>query len=362
MIIDIPDSLGEARPGLWLDAEQADDAGARLFNVAISRSQHHVVFFANVDYLDKKLPAQSILRGMLSYAQTVGRTIDVHDVLAYCPIVEDLSSYGRPIDLDPATLRTGLYNQQDFDKVCIPDLSAAERSILIFSGFVTPQRVRAYESILRTKIQKGVTVRCVARPPHNNGSIPFEDGSAALDALEAIGCSVDTRKDTHEKIVIIDGEILWFGSLNPLSHTSQTGEVMARMVSRELAQQMAAFVAIKPNKQTETYANLAMVKENPPCARCNGRTYYVAKARYGAYWRCEKQTCDWTESAASKMRSSKLDGSVAPACPKCGKDMVPRSGQYGSFFGCSSYPTCMETVTPKRSEGRKSSHFNSSTS
>jgi len=32
-----------------------------------------------------------------------------------------------------------------------------------------------------------------------------------------MGCIVDTRKDTHEKIVIVDGECLWFGSLNPLS-------------------------------------------------------------------------------------------------------------------------------------------------
>jgi hypothetical protein len=81
-----------------------------------------------------------------------------------------------------------------------------------------------------------------------------------------MGCIVDTRKYTHEKIVIVDGEILWFGSLNPLSHTSRTGEVMARLVSANLAQQMAAFVAIKPARATETYANLAMVKENPPCA------------------------------------------------------------------------------------------------
>jgi predicted nucleic acid-binding Zn-ribbon protein len=194
MVIDIPDGVGEPRPGRWLDAEQRDDDGARLFNVAISRSKHHLVFFANIDYLDHKLPARSLLRGMLSYAQTAGRTIDVRDVLSYYPIIDDLRRYGRPIDLDPDTLRTGLYNQHDFDKVCVPDLFAAKRSILIFSGFVTPQRVRAYEPILRAKIAEGVTVRCVARPPHDNGSIPYYDGRAALDALEAMGCVVDTRK------------------------------------------------------------------------------------------------------------------------------------------------------------------------
>jgi ssDNA-binding Zn-finger/Zn-ribbon topoisomerase 1 len=348
MLIDIPDGLGEARPGRWLDAEQPDDDGAKLFNVAISRSRHHLVFIANIDYLDKKLPAQSLLRGMLAYAQGMGRTIGVRDVLSYYPIIDDLRRYGRPIDLDPETLRTGLYNQHDFEKVCIPDLSAAMRSILIFSGFVTPQRVRAYEPILRAKVAEGVTVRCVARPPHDNGSIPYDEGRAALDALDAMGCIVDTRKDTHEKIVIVDGEILWFGSLNPLSHTSRTGEVMARLVSRDLAQQMAAFVAIKPSRSTETYANLAMIKENPPCARCGSRTYFVAKARHGAFWRCEEQSCGWTESATARKKTSKLDGTESPRCPECGKHMIPRSGQFGEFYGCSNYPTCTGTVQPNR--------------
>jgi hypothetical protein len=360
MVIDIPDGVGEPRPGRWLDAELPDDDGAKLFNIAISRSQHHLVFFANIDYLDQKLPAQSLLRGMLSHAQAAGRTIDVRDVLSYYPIIDDLRRYGRPIDLDPDTLRTGLYNQHDFDKVCVPDLFAAERSILIFSGFVTPQRVRAYEPILRAKIAEGVTVRCVARPPHDNGSIPYYDGRAALDALEAIGCIVDTRKDTHEKIVIVDGDVLWFGSLNPLSHTSRTGEVMARLVSADLAQQMAAFVAIKPSRPTETYVNLAMTKENPSCARCNGRTYYVPEARNGPYWRCEEQTCGWTESATAR-RGSKLDATDAPKCRLCKITMVPRSGPFGDFYGCPNYPTCKETVTPTKPRERKPSDVKSTT-
>jgi hypothetical protein len=45
MVTDIPDGVGEPRPGRWLDAELADEDGAKLFNVAISRSRHHLVFF-----------------------------------------------------------------------------------------------------------------------------------------------------------------------------------------------------------------------------------------------------------------------------------------------------------------------------
>ena len=168
-------------------------------------------------------------------------------------------------------------------------------------------------------------------------------------------------KGTHEKIVIVDGDVLWFGSLNPLSHTSRTGEVMARLVSSDLAQQMASFVAIKPSRPTETYVNLAMVKENPSCARCNGRTYYVPKARKGPYWRCEEQTCGWTESATARRRS-KLDATDPPKCPVCELTMVPRSGRYSDFWGCTNYPTCNETVTPTRPRGGKPSDVKSPTS
>ena len=30
-------------------------------------------------------------------------------------------------------------------------------------------------------------------------------------------------------------------------------------------------------------------------------------------------------------------------CPKCGGRLVPRSGQYGKFMGCSNYPDCKYT-------------------
>jgi hypothetical protein len=311
MVIDIPDGVGEQRPGRWLDAERPDEEGAKLFNVAISRSQHHLVFFANIDYLDKTLSAQSLLRGMLFYAQKTGHTIDIRDILSYSSIIDDLKYYRRPIELDPETLRTALYDQSGFQKVCIADLWAAKHSILIFSGFTTPQRVRTYESIFRAKIAEGVAIRCVTRPPHDNGTIPYEEGRAALDALETMDCIIDTRQHTHEKIVIIDGEILWFGSLNPLSHTSHTGEVMARLISRDLAQQMAASVAIKYRKEADTYEKLAMVKENPFCGRigCGRRTYYVPKSRdRAAHWRCEEQTCGWIKGATPKKKQSKLDG------------------------------------------------------
>jgi ssDNA-binding Zn-finger/Zn-ribbon topoisomerase 1 len=30
-------------------------------------------------------------------------------------------------------------------------------------------------------------------------------------------------------------------------------------------------------------------------------------------------------------------------CPDCGSEMIPRSSQYGKFWGCSDYPQCKGT-------------------
>ena len=35
---------------------------------------------------------------------------------------------------------------------------------------------------------------------------------------------------------------------------------------------------------------------------------------------------------------------VAPECPKCGDSMVRRSGKFGEFWGCGSYPGCKGTA------------------
>lgn len=147
MIMDIPDSHGEQRAGIFLDADHVDDSGAMLFNVAVSRAKGHLIVFANLAYLDQKLPGYAILRDILSEMQNRGKVVDVRDVLAMYPIAEDLRRLGRPFNLSPNAEKTGLFNQNDFEQVCIADIERAKKGIAIFSGFVTEQRVAAYEAV-----------------------------------------------------------------------------------------------------------------------------------------------------------------------------------------------------------------------
>lgn len=342
ILLDIPDSHGEARAGIFLDADHVDDSGSMLFNVAVSRAKNNLIIFANLAYLDQKLPNHAILRDILSEMQDHGNVVDVRDVLSMYPIIEDLRRLGRPFNLSPEAEKTGLFNQRDFNEVCISDLEQAKKGIAIYSGFVTEQRVASYEMLFRQKKSEGIPVRCVTRPPKNNGSIPVEQGKAALDALEQLGCIVDTRGEIHEKVIIIDDEIVWFGSLNALSHTARTDEVMARIEGRELALQIASFLALNRGLGVDAAEGISTRGENPRCPDCDSRTCY-RKGRYGPYWECEE--CPWTESF-DKLRRQKTTGQKAdkaPTCDKCGAPMKLRSGRYGEFYGCTAYPQCKNT-------------------
>ena len=340
IILDIPDSHGEPRAGMFLEADHPDDSGAMLFNVAVSRAKDNLVVFANLAYLDEKLPSHAILRGILSDMQERGTVVDVLDVLAMYPVMEDLRRLGRPFSLDIDAEKFGLFNQANFDQVSNVDIEQAKKSVVIYSGFITEQRVASYEALFRQKRYEGVSVRCITRPPKNNGSIPPEQGKAALDGLERLGCIVDTRGEIHEKVVIIDDEILAHGSLNALCRTSRTDEVMTRLEGKAICLQMSSFLALDRGLKPENADGHAARSENPRCPTCGSRTAY-RKGKFGPYWDCED--CDWKDNfdkSSKKRKPSSTSDAPPPICEKCGRPMALRAGRFGDFYGCTGYPKC----------------------
>ena len=65
MLLDIPELHGGAwHRGQFIQVPP-DHVGARLINVAVSRAQCRLFVMANLTYLDKRLPSQSLLRSIL---------------------------------------------------------------------------------------------------------------------------------------------------------------------------------------------------------------------------------------------------------------------------------------------------------
>lgn len=348
IVLDLVDGIGRLLPGLWHQADQPTDDGAKLFNVAISRARDHLVIVGDLAWLDRKLPAASLLRQWLHQMQDLGSVVDARSILAMWPMAEDLRRYGKTLAVDLEAARTGIFDEKDFLAVVQLDMARAKQGIAIWSAFVTPQGVARIADLLRARVRSGVKVRCVVRPPEQNGTIGEDAWTEGIRALEGVGATIDIRTSMHEKVVLIDDDTAWLGSLNLLSHAGHTREVMLRVDGKQTALGVAAFLAADPRATAERAAGIAYEKENPDCGDCGGRTRFVVAKNGGRFWSC--QPCSWTRDARTG-REGRRGGvrggeETGPACPVCGGQTRKRQGRFGLFWGCSAYPQCNGTVDP----------------
>jgi hypothetical protein len=357
LVVDVPESIGGSRSiGLFIQGIPPEHVGARIINVATSRAQEYLVVIANLTYLEDRLPSTALLRHILHDIQDNGKVIDGEHILRLRPIDSDLKRLLGITEIAFDSEKLGMFDRYSFARGCPADMSRARKSIVIFSGFVTPERVGQYVDLIRGKHAEGVAVRCVTRPPRFNGSMAHGLSREALDMLEVAGAVVDCRRDIHEKVVLIDGRIIWSGSLNPLSHTSRTDEFMTRADSPHYAGQVAGFLSKRPWVTPSAAAASVAEPENPRCPRCRGRTYF-ADGPYGPYFSCEDEGCGWRQKVGRGNDSTAGDASErpedGPPCPNCRKPTRLRKGAYGPFYGCTAYPKCNGIA--KTSSGVKNS-------
>jgi len=357
LILDVPESIGGSRSiGLFIQGVPPEHVGARIINVAVSRAQEYLVVIANLTYLGDRLPSTALLRHILYEMQGQGAVIDGTDILRLRPIDSDLKRLLGITEIAFDSEKLGMFDGYSFSRACPADMWSAKKSIVIFSGFVTPERVGQYINLISTKRAEGIAVRCVTRPPRFNGSMAYDLSRDALNGLEAAGAIVDCRRDIHEKVVLIDGRIIWSGSLNPLSHTSRTDEFMTRADSPHYAEQVAGFLSKRSWLSSSAVAASAAKPENPRCPRCGVRTYF-ADTRYGPYFFCEEEaTCGWRQKVGkgngSDANAASGHPEEGPKCPICRKPTRLRKGPFGPFYGCTAYPKC-EGVVKISSGSRK---------
>jgi hypothetical protein len=124
----------------------------------------------------------------------------------------------------------------------------------------------------------------------------------------------------HEKLVIIDGRVLWQGSLNPLSF-SATQEIMERRDSRDIVADYSRVLRLDdllgPYRNNET-----------TCPYCDSEVVAAEGAREPFYWRCVVDGC-FSRSIGDPMP---VDGRVI--CRTCGGALEFRWPNEDPFWRC----------------------------
>lgn len=352
VVLDLTDSLG-LRIGRFLSAVRLEEDGARLLNVAVSRAKYQLVLVANFEYLRSKAPYSGFVQRLLDHFEEHAEALSPDKVLAISER-EWLDGIHCifPEDFDFPEHAAGAFTEGSFYPVFKKDLMGAQRSIVIFSPFLTSNGTGRWVDCLRLALMRGVQVRILTCPPAESG-----EASELIEGLRSLGVVVDLRARMHEKIAVIDGRTLWHGSLNILSHRD-THESMLRIESPAVCQQLGRFIG-SPAQFQENAPDL-VAAENPECPVCGGATIWNS-GRYGVWYTCEDPGCDGKVDARQRsgqrraggarhrasgqrrgQRRRNTDSGSRRACPNpgCGGRLVQRNGRFGWFLGCTRYPAC----------------------
>ncbi len=345
VVFDCVDGPGTGRVSQLLRGELGTDA-ARLVTVAISRARRKVALVANCEFLERRLGPSDILARCLRLTRSVVPPIVGETVVQgfFDDDVQRLEGSLR-ISLDEIKSERGAqyFTEADFFPAVNADLTRATASITVFSPFITTRRSSQFIALFSRKAAQGVRLRVYTRPPNEQGSGMAETAREAISALESAGVDVTFRSRSHEKLVFVDDSVIWFGSLNVLSHRD-TSEHMMRLPFRQFTLEVMRLYGLAPVSPEDTALGpgvCVIYTDTFPPKRCScGSTMeLVRQGQFGPFYRCP--SCRKTSSVtASELAQVELTIQDSFECGNCNSAMRLRSGRRGLFLGCTSYPEC----------------------
>ena len=175
------------------------------------------------------LPSGQHYRALREVTVGVGEDFDsdeLHRVrgavseIAEAEVVRELDALSNWVISEGAVVRH--LTDTEFYSALLPDLDTAQYSVLILAPFLG-NRLRQVVPSLVAASARGVAVTVLVRPQYAAKASAL----GHLDQLRAAGVAIVERTNRmHEKVVVVDRQVAYHGSLNPLSHKATTESVM----------------------------------------------------------------------------------------------------------------------------------------
>ncbi len=271
-------------PGMWMakasrtpDANEFMRSGLRLFNVAITRVRHRIYVLGSRRQVEAAAThtALGALHTML-VAKRV-RTLAATELVAPLASTKPLGPVGSRVAeiLAKHVQVSDIQDEVQFYKTFADRLRQAQNSIWLWAPWVA-NRLRSLLPVLDEAARRGVRIVVFIRDPTDELQQRSQD---LIDELSAVVDTVVCVNVMHQKIVVIDEQMVIIGSLNPLSQ-SNTREIMVTMHGTHFAKK------ILDGQHAEIFAR------PPTCAGCGLREVDLKRRKDETwYWRCRNRTC-----------------------------------------------------------------------
>ena len=276
----------------------------KMFNVAITRARYKLFFVGNFQYCAKKAKSNA-LGTLLNYLMSK-KEYPLKDAKTYFPNM----TYTRPSTKGIQDLKymMEICKEDVFLAKLKSDIQAAKKKIIIYSPFMTEKAVSLLLPLLKDATNKGCNIVVITKTIDEVSPGLQSQKRKCEMGLTRSGIHVVHKKGMHEKIIIIDDDTVWIGSLNVLSFGGTTKEVMCKIISKEGAKEFAEIFDIQHILDTTDN------EEEKRCPICGKEVIMAESNSAGYYWRCsDKEGCVWSRRPEEQYpHNGKL------VCPKCG--------------------------------------------
>jgi hypothetical protein len=213
--------------------------GVRLFNVAVTRNAGRLYVISNAGSIRSARSGPLRELGMMLSAGEA-EVWDARSVLGEA-WATSISEVRNGTDAQLSTPQ--ILDDTSFYESLNRDLESAVERVVIFSPFVASRRLDVLLPALRKLIERGVKVAALTK-----ASAELQN-PGLLVTLRAAGVNVTERRGMHEKVVIVDQHVTYVGSLNTLSNTGLTDEIMLRLDGHRTNRQITQWLRLAARKR-----------------------------------------------------------------------------------------------------------------
>ena len=261
-----------------------DDDTKRLLNVAVTRARRRLIVVGDFAYHMKQaknafLGKELVPYLLKHYPRVEAKTIVPAGAAARAAVAQNTVQGGT---VEPANART-VVTQKDFYRFLCCDIQNAKNRIVIYSAFLSQNRLGELHAVLRSAVDRGVKVYVITKALSDRQKRETATYQMLEKALAKWNICVVHKSKMHEKLVFVDETIVWTGSLNPLSFRD-TQEVMERRCCREVVADYEE--TLRLNELLAEYDG-----GKPICPWCGSEVVASEGRDEPFYWRCVKKGC-----------------------------------------------------------------------
>ena len=130
-----------------------------------------------------------------------------------------------------------IYSAEEYEIHLEHDILNAATSVIFSVPRITSTRLQWLLSLIRSVQNRGVSVSIITIDPNSYTAERRHHATQRINLLKQKGIHTNTLPQLHERFVILDNSIVWYGDINPLVPAKKE-EFIMRLVTPQLAQEL----------------------------------------------------------------------------------------------------------------------------